>query len=266
MSLNMNSTDQLAFYQEHGYLIVEDVLTAAECDELNAYAADTVNGKVKLADGNGIWMEPEALEKGWVTVEEPNPDYLFKIGHQMHQTDPVYRYYAMHDKVCDLLNLLIGPDIKCVQSMYIDKPRNIGVGQPYHQDSHYLKTDPDTLLAVWIACDDVDVSNGCLHVVPGSQLDPIHPHEQPIDPAQRYHFQEVYGAKERKEVACELKKGSAVFFPGRLLHRSGNNHSPDRQRRAYVCHYAGAASRWMSNPSARNPHLLVRGRQYPGCL
>jgi phytanoyl-CoA hydroxylase len=252
-------------YQEQGFLIVENLFTPEECDELNQRAADVVLGKIKLAEGSEIYMEPDALKLGLVTVEQPDPAYLFKLGHQMHVSDPVFRYYAMHDRILDILTHLTGPDLKCVQSMFIDKPKKLGVGQPYHQDSHYLKTDPDTLIAVWIACDDVDVANGGLHVVPGSQHDPIHPHEKPINEEQSY-YHEVHSARERTEAACNLKKGSAVFFTGRTLHRSGNNETSDRQRRAYVLHYANARSLWLSNPSARNPHLLVRGRQYPGCL
>ncbi|WP_274365259.1 phytanoyl-CoA dioxygenase family protein [Paenibacillus thermotolerans] len=259
------SKADIDFYKEHGYLIVRNLLSDEECDEIIVRAEDVVLGKVNLADGNGIWYEPEAVEKGYVSPERPNPDYLFKIGHSMHQTDLVFRYYAMHDKIADALTDLIGPDIKCVQSMYIDKPANLGVGQPYHQDSYYLKTEPDTLTAVWIACDDVDIANGCLHVVPGSQKDEIHPHETPLDPKQRVHFLEVMSARGKAEVACELKKGDAVFFPGRLLHRSGNNHTSDRHRRAYVLHYADAKSKGIGG-SPKNPHLLVRGRQYPGCL
>ncbi len=260
------TAEQLAFYRENGFLIVESVLTPQECDELNERAVEVVNGKVKLAEGNDVWFEPSAEEKGWVSKEKPNPLYLFKIGHQMHWTDPVFRHYAMHERILDILNELVGPDLKCVQSMYIDKPKNIGVGQPYHQDSHYLRTDPDTLIGVWIACDDVDAENGCLHVIPGSQGEPIHPHETPVDPEQRKYFLEVLSARSREETACPLKKGSAVFFPGTMLHRSGNNYTSDRQRRAYVLHYCDARSRWVNNPNARNPHLLVRGRQYPGCV
>jgi len=260
------SNDQIQHFRQHGFLIVENVYTPEECDELNAYAVDVVTGKVKLAPGNAYWWEPQAEQTGLVSQANPDPKYLFKIGHGMHTADPVFRYYAMHDRIADILTELVGPDIKCVQSMYIDKPKNMGIGQPYHQDSHYLKTNPDSLIAAWVACDDVDVENGGLHVVPGSQNDPIHPHEAPIDPAQRVHFQEVHSARERTEVPCNLKKGSAVFFPGRQLHRSGNNKSADRQRRAYVLHYVDAHSRWLNDPKARNPHLLVRGRQYPGCV
>jgi phytanoyl-CoA hydroxylase len=122
-----------------------------------------------------------------------------------------------------------------------------------------------TLLAAWIALDDADVENGCLHVVPGSRTDPIHPHETPIDPAQRKVYIEVHSARSRPEVALPLKRGSGVFFPGRLLHRSGNNLT-QRRRRAYVLHYAAARLRWLNDPTAKNPFLLVCGQEYPGGL
>lgn len=260
------SDQDLIFFNSQGYLILEDLLTSEECDELNQHAADVVSGLVQLNRSSKVYYEPEAVEQGLVSEQNPDPKYLFKIGHQMHDTDHVFRYYAMVGRTLDTLSELIGPDIKCVQSMYIDKPKKLGVGQPYHQDSYYLKTAPDSLMAIWIACDDVDVDNGCLHVIPGSQHDPIHPHDVPVDPKQRKYFTEVLSARQRREVACPLRKGSAVVFPGTLLHRSGNNHTSDRQRRAYVLHYASAKSTWASDPTARNPHLLVRGRQYPGAL
>lgn len=258
--------DLAAEYAAQGFVCVEGLLTPEECDELNGHSEGVVRGRVKLGPGAGVWMEDAAVQRGLVDDGRPDPAYLFKIGHQMHWHDPVYRYYAMHERILDVLERLVGPDLKCVQTMYIDKPRNLGVGQPYHQDSHYLKTEPDTLVAAWIACDDVDEANGCLHVVPGSQHDPLHPHQEPLDPAQRRYFVEVHAARQRREVACPLHKGGAVFFPGRLLHRSGNNLTSDRQRRAFVVHYCSSRSRWLNDPKARNPHLLVRGRQYAGCV
>jgi len=256
---------QIDQYREHGYLIIEQLFTDAECDELNANAVDMINGKIPLGEMNGIYMEPEAVNKGLVSNEKPDPAYLFKLGHQMHMTDAIFRYYAMHDSIANILNDLLGADIKCLQSMYIDKPRNLGVGQPYHQDSHYIKTEPITLTGVWIALDDVDEQNGCLHVIPGSHHEPILPHGVPADERQQQ-FHEVHAARGKAEIACRLKKGSAVFFPGTLLHRSGDNLTANRQRRAYVLHYASAKAKQPNSSGARNPHLLVRGRQYPGCV
>jgi phytanoyl-CoA hydroxylase len=251
----MLSATQIEQYRAEGFTIVENLFTAADCDAIihSAYAI------MASADGSpeGVWLEPDAIERGLVR-EDNKQDYLFKIGHTMHLTDTVMRRYAGDNRIVEILGQLVGPDIMCIQSMFIDKPPNLGVGQPYHQDAHFLVTKPDTLMAIWIACDDVDEENGCLHVVPGSQNDPIHPHEKPLDPAQKI-YEEVHSARLRREIAVPLKKGSAVFFGGHVLHRSGNNFT-ERRRRAYVLHYADAKSRWVDgNDACSWETLLVCG-------
>lgn len=256
-------TEQTPFRQT-GYLVVPNLFTAEECHRLNERAQAMVEGRAPLGERNAVRLEPDAEERGLVT-DANRYALLFKIGHRMQATDPVFRDAACHPRVVAVLQELIGPDVKCVQTMYIDKPPGIGVGQPYHQDSHYLKTDPDTLMAVWIALDDADVENGCLHVIPGSQGEPVYPHETPVDPAQRTIYIEVHSARERAEVAVPLPRGSGVFFPGHMLHRSGNNRS-DRTRRAFVAHYADARSRWLRQDDPNHPFLLVCGREYPGGL
>jgi phytanoyl-CoA hydroxylase len=260
----MIAPEQIRQYREQGYVAIHDLLSPEEIDELNRHAASVVTGRAALTGNNRIWMEPDAEEQNLVK-DGPDPEYLFKIGHQMHMDDPVFQKYAIHPRIVEILRKLVGRDIKCVQSMFLDKPPHLGVGQPYHQDSWYLKTDPDSLMAVWIACDDAEVDNGCLFVVPGSHRDPIHPHEKPLDPRQRKIYIEVHSARTRVEQAIPLKTGSAAFFTGHTLHRSGHN-TTMRHRRAYVLHYADARSRWLNDPAARNPFLLVHGREYPGNL
>src|SRR5438105_3473783 len=177
----MLTETQLAKYREQGFAIVEDLFTPAECDEIIRRAYDIVSGKI--ASDEGVSLEPAAVEQGLVGKEN-KPDYLFKLSSTMHLSDDVFRKYAGHERVAEVLHQLMGSgEVVCMQSMFIDKAPNIGVGQPYHQDAYYLVTEPDTLMAAWIACDDADEENGCLHVVPGSQNDPIHSHETPRDPA-----------------------------------------------------------------------------------
>lgn len=75
---------QAKHYREQGYLIVEDVFTEGECAELRRFAAEVVRGEIPLEEGNQVWMEPDALEQG--LTEGDDPEYLFKIGHQMHMS------------------------------------------------------------------------------------------------------------------------------------------------------------------------------------
>ena len=41
-------------------------------------------------------------------------------------------------------------------------------GQALHQDNFYLRVQPGTCMAAWMALDDCDEENGCMQVVPGS--------------------------------------------------------------------------------------------------
>lgn len=254
---------QLQQYRDQGYLVVQDLIGPEDCRRLIEHARDVVEGRATTR--GDVWMEEEAVERGLVN-DRNRFDYLFKIGHQMHQAPGPFQEYATMPRLVEMLTQLIGPDVKCVQSMFIDKPPGTGTGQPYHQDAWYLKTEPDSLMALWIACEDADWENSCLAVVPGSHTDPIHPVEEPADPMQAkiFHITAV-GAASRPEVEVPLKAGSGVFFTGHVLHRSGNNRST-RHRRSYVLHYADARSKWLNDHKARNPHLVVAGREYPGCL
>jgi phytanoyl-CoA hydroxylase len=259
----MLTEQQIRHYREKGYLVVEDLIGPEDCRRLIDHAREVLEGRAKTR--GDIWVEEEAVAQGLVT-EANRFEYLFKIGHQMHHTPGPFQQYAILPRLVEMLTQLVGPDVKCVQSMFIDKPPGTGTGQPYHQDAWYLKTDPDTLMALWLACEDADQENGCLYVVPGSHTDPVHPVEQPSEPMQAkiFHTTSV-GAKQRPEVAVPLKAGSGVFFTGHVLHRSAHNRS-HRHRRAYVVHYADARSRWLNDPKAKNPHLLVAGEEHPGGL
>ena len=46
----------------------------------------------------------------------------------------------------------------------------------------------------------------------------------------------------RAMVPVAARAGDVIFFHGHLIHRSRQNRSTDRLRRAYVCHYANARS------------------------
>jgi ectoine hydroxylase-related dioxygenase (phytanoyl-CoA dioxygenase family) len=84
-------------------------------------------------------------------------------------------------------------------------------------------------------------------------------HRSQTDPVFREH------ACHPRIVAVPLPRGSVVFFPGHMLHHSGNNRS-DRKRHAFVVHYAGARSRWLWKNDPNYPFLLVARQEYPGGL
>ena len=53
--------EQLAYYRDKGYLIVEGIMTLEECEELNRYAEEVVMGKVPLSGRDAVSMEPHPV-------------------------------------------------------------------------------------------------------------------------------------------------------------------------------------------------------------
>ena len=69
---------------------------------------------------------------------------------------------------------LLGPNVCLTHNQMLTKlPDDEGVHSdiPYHQDSGYGQLEPlDEDVTVWVAVSDTTLSNGCLHIVPGSHL------------------------------------------------------------------------------------------------
>ncbi len=165
--------------------------------------------------------------------------------HFPHKLSPLIRETMTHPAIVAVLTQLIGPDVKCMQSMYFVKAAG-KPGQAWHQDEAFIPTRDRSLTAAWIALDDATVENGCLWVLPGSQRSgviwPTRAHGDPDFDATRAAYDFPY--REEDAVPVEVAAGSVVFFNGYLLHRSLRNRATAGLRRALVFHCMSAQS-WL---------------------
>ncbi|HZP80462.1 MAG TPA: phytanoyl-CoA dioxygenase family protein [Chthonomonadaceae bacterium] len=232
------SEEQVKFFVENGYLVIPDLVTPEEIEELRQ---DTI----KLARGG---YPCESLEP--MPASYTDDDVLRRILciHQPHYVSPVIEKYVRHPLICGVLSQITAAhvpfwdgSVKCMQSMLFVKPPNFQ-GQAWHQDEIYIPTRDRSLIGAWIAMDDATIENGCLWILPGSHrsgyLYPQRPHENPdeFDVAV-----ESYGFDDSAEIPVEVKTGTVVFFNGYLLHRSRKNRS-QIYRRVLVNHYMNAWS------------------------
>jgi len=124
-----------------------------------------------------------------------------------------------------------------VQSMYFYKKPG-SKGQAAHQDFYYIKNEPRSMIAAWIALERVDEENGCLWVIPGSHKLGLLPHGAVKNLDEHEHWtHETEGVDLSKEIPVVMEKGDILFFHELLVHSSSKNRSKDRWRRSYVCHY-----------------------------
>ena len=91
----------------------------------------------------------------------------------MHRWDEVALDWLLEPRLAhSLTSLLDGLEPFAVQTMLYFKPPGAR-GQAVHQDQYYLRVEPGTCIAAWMALDLCDEENGCLEVVPGSHDWPV---------------------------------------------------------------------------------------------
>ncbi len=221
-------------FQEHGFLVLENAFSPAEIAALNAETVALCRGE--LGDVRGV-IPAEPSESDIDVMRR----YL--CIHFPHKLSTGMYNVLAHPSIADVLTTVIGPNVKCMQSMLFIKASG-KPGQAWHQDEFYIPTRDRSLAGAWIAMDDATVENGCLWVIPGSHkpgiLWPQHQHEDRRFDCGGEAAQFPY--KDEDAVPVEVKKGSVVFFNGYLLHRSLPNYAQGGFRRALVNHYMSAES------------------------
>ena len=82
-----------------------------------------------------------------------------------------------------------------VQTMYMAKSPEGGTGVALHQDTHYIRNEPNTLMACWVALSDTDRNNGGLCVVPGSHTRPLYDTSAACDTAEHASWKKDYAMR-----------------------------------------------------------------------
>ena len=106
-------------------------------------------------------------------TDQPVALALNKIGHALHDLDPVFDRISRQPRMAALARALGLVQPLLLQSMYLFKQPQIGAEVGWHQDATYLCTRPVTVTGLWIALDDADRDNGCLMALPGGHRGPL---------------------------------------------------------------------------------------------
>lgn len=225
----------LAFYEEHGYLAVEQMLSPRRVSDALAALDDLIAGRNEAFNADGRSVMFESAAKSGLRPELTDQQLLDLVRKFFHfvQFDERLQSLTTDPTLLTVVSRLMGGrQPKLFQDMALIKPPRIGREKPWHQDQAYFDFTMDTpVVGIWIAFDDAGLDNGCLHFIDGGhKLGPIH-HWQRRD--WQICDTEMMG---RKSVACPLPAGGGVFFTSMLPHGTPTNRS-DKRRRAIQLHY-----------------------------
>ena len=274
--------DLLSRYQQEGFLIIEDFYSPEECQAVMRRMTELVKGcdlnevgaifcaeaSEHLDTGKDQYFRESGdkirffLEKEATFSCDSRPEELIhklnKVGHALHDLDPVFSDFSRKPELAALAQKLGIVEPLLLQSMYIFKPPEIGGEIRSHQDSTYAYTEPDSLMGFWIALEDARLQNGCLLVSPGSHLGTLR---------ERYHYRNDElvmdildpAPMEEADLPLEVSQGTLVAFHGRLVHRSCANKS-SKSRHAYTLHIIDGESEYATdNWLRRGTDMPLRG-------
>ena len=159
----------------------------------------------------------------------------------MHRWDNASLNWMLDPRIATTLTALMGAEPYAVQTMLYFKPPKAR-GQALHQDQYYLRVQPGTCIAAWMALDPCDEQNGCLQVVPGSQDWPLLCTIK-ADTNQSFTDVTVPIPEGTPVHPVIMAPGDVLFFNGQVVHGSGPNHTSDRFRRALIGHYIAGEAR-----------------------
>lgn len=216
--------DQLEFYQENGFIKIENALTSEEILELSEYLAEAMNQE---AGGRSVRTGENGGSYYKVLNQKVN---LWRDHGGMSR-------YSFHPKLAQMAMELSGANgIRVFHDHGLWKMPGDSKPTAWHQDFPYWPMEQSGALSVWIPLHDVDEHNGCMMFVPGSHkigkltgVDLANPQDI---------FDEIKGTEleKTKPVKVPLKKGSVTFHDGLTFHFAHANHS-DQPRRVLAIIY-----------------------------
>lgn len=234
-------------YIQDGYVIFpsglsDEFLSQAVIDGGSLWSskpADLLGSAVSQNGGRPLPMSlfPE------VTV---GPGFRILDGHSHSE-----RFEAMTalPKLHRLIELILGERAVATQSLYFP----YGSTQTLHRDPWYVVTTPiATLVAAWIALEDISPASGPLTFVPGSHRLPYKPlstgdivfHE----PSATAESKAAHVQAMKADMAAQglqvkeflAKKGDILVWHGSLVHGGSRVTDPTVTRQSYVVHFDAA--------------------------
>lgn len=226
------TNDQVAFYREHGYVVLANALSPAQLAEARHETEAIITGAPALRDNDDVYDLEESH-----TAERPRVRRI-KSPHAVRS--------FFWDLVC-APNLvapaarLLGPDMRLRGSKMNMKAAGFGAPVEWHQDWAFYPHTNDDVLAVGVMLDDMTEDNGPLMVVPGSHRGSIFDHHNDgvfcgaIDARSS-------GINFSTAVKLTAPAGSISLHHVRTVHGSGVNRA-GRSRRLLLYELA-AADAW----------------------
>lgn len=225
-------TEAIDQYSSQGYVVFRNILDA---------------DLIKEAQSHVDWL----LQK----YPDHRPE---ELDHHLMTHDPFWVRLVSDDRLLDIVQQFIGPNIGLFASHYIAKRPRDGKSIPWHQDGSYWPLEPMEVITLWLAVDRSDTENGCMKVMPGTQNSRLMSTSEMTAQADDSLFSigiDPATIDESQTVDIVLDAGDVSIHHPNVIHGSHANHS-DRWRRGLTIRYIPTTTRILLDPPHKGAFIL----------
>jgi phytanoyl-CoA hydroxylase len=241
---------QVDFFNEHGYLRLEQVYSPDEVKQLSTdlqYMMDT------FAHWEGGWRG--SWRKEYMQAEEDAKAVLVHI-HELHHYSAAWMQAVTRPALADAIGQLLPSDsVEVHHSTLHAKAPGAGTPFPMHQDDPFYPHTDGRYIDALVHIDNADEESGCLKFLDGShklgKLQHIMgPETEPFLPTDQYPLEDA--------VSVPAMAGDVVLFHLWTVHGSALNRA-GRWRRLVRVGFRDPRNLQIGGAAIGRPGLMVKG-------
>jgi len=235
-------------FARDGALVVDNVLDEGTQKRLNNAIDELVERSRSVTHNDGTFvLEPDH------TPENPR---LRRIVDPVDR-DPVFLEVMRSDAILDIVEQLLGPNIRFMSSELNMKAPGGGAAVAWHQDYPFEPYSTDEWITCGLALEDATLENGCLMGILGSHRGPILDHHAEADGVFVGSVSpDVIEVRSATPTPLLVKAGGMTIHHSRTLHASETNRST-KSRRLLLFRYV--AAHCVSLTDTVDPDYLAQG-------
>lgn len=204
------TAEDIGFFEEHGWIVVADVIDPDDLVRLQARCDEIMANKETMAY-DWAWSKDEDRSRREFRILQASPSW------DSDEFDRApFRTWAT-----EFASALMGAPIEFWYDQFLAKPAGTSVPTEWHQDEAYWGRNlADKGITCWMPFHDVDESSGCMHFIDRGHKDGVLQHERPE------HVQSdllTCHPDERRAVACPVTLGSVTFHHSKTPHMTTAN-------------------------------------------
>src|SRR5437588_7546674 len=245
---SMLTKEQVAFYQEQGYLLVERLLTQQEAQELRQECHALAQRLSVHADMDATWASARKA------VAQAKHTSILHC-HNVQFYAAAFSRLLIDERLTGVAADIIGsPNVQLHHTKMFIKPPEKGSPFPLHQDVPYFPHDRHSMIAAILHFDDAPIEKGCVRVVPGSHK--LGALEHSSDGGWHLPFAEY---PIESAVPCEASAGDALFFSYLTIHGSGVNTSSEARTTVLIQMRDPEDPPTIKTHESRGQSMMLRG-------